>query len=127
MLHRQPVRIVRTRKAHNFTPEGARYVGRPTLWANAFERRGIGHARSVILYGSWLQGHLNPYILRRAGFNEDEIRALERWRRRLMPQLIQLRGFDLQHWCPLSSPWCHADTQLRLVNGPISVLERLAA
>jgi hypothetical protein len=124
----QPQRIQRTRRRANFTPAGARYVGRPSIYGNPFERRPrIGHARSVILYGSWVRGELTPHILSCAGFGEDEIIGLERWRRRLLPQLIHLRGFDLQCRCPLTSAWCHADFQLRLCNGPIHILERLAA
>ena len=128
MHNRPPVRLQRTRKRYNVTPIGAIYVGRPTLWGNPFsERPRIGHARGVILYRSWIAGDLSPYILHRAGFGHDEIVSLERWRKQLLNQLHRLRGHDLQCWCPLTSAWCHADTQLRLVNGPIEVLERLAA
>jgi hypothetical protein len=127
MLQRQPVRIVRTRKTFNVTPHGARYIGRPTLWANAFSRPGIGHAKSVILYDNWLQGHVNGPVLRRLCFTEDEINAMARWRARLMPRIVELRGFDLQDWCPKTSSWCHGNTLLRLANGPISALERTAA
>jgi hypothetical protein len=127
-LGRAPVRLQRTKRRANFTPTGARYVGRPTIHGNPFERRPrIGHARSVILYDAWLQNQLTSHILTCAGFGEDEIVSLARWRRQLMPQLIRLRGFDLQCWCALSSAWCHAETQLRICNGPLHELERLAA
>jgi len=123
-----PCRLHRTRRANATTPLGARYVGRGTINANPFERRPrIGHARSVILHRSWIHGDLTPYILSRCGFGEHEILALDRWRQRLMPRLIDLRGYDLQCWCPLTSMWCHAVTLLQICNGSISYLERLAA
>jgi hypothetical protein len=46
-----------------------------------------------------------------------EIEALQRWRARLLPRLQQLAGKDLQCWCPLTSPWCHADVLLNTANG----------
>jgi hypothetical protein len=107
---RMPVRLQRTRKRFNFTPQGARYVGRPTIHANPFERRrGIGHKRSVIFYDSWVSGKLTPYILTRMGFSDAEIAALNRWLARLIPTLPTLRGLDLQCWCALTCAWCHAD------------------
>lgn len=122
-----PQRLQRTRRKCAFTPAGAFYVGRATIYGNPFERRPrIGHARSVILYDAWIRGELTPHILSRAGFGEDEIVSLARWRRRLLPRLIQLRGHDLQCWCPLTSAWCHADTLIRICNGPLFFLEKLA-
>ena len=112
-----PRRLQRSRRAGAVTPRGAIYVGRPTRWGNPFERRNrIGHARSVILHASWLADDLTPYILSRAGFGEHEIAALYRWRKRLVVRLHHLRGADLECWCPLTSPWCHVDTLLRLAN-----------
>lgn len=116
-MSKRPIRLHRTRKAHACTPPGAVYVGRPTLWSNPFSGRPrIGHARSIILYRSWLAGDLSPRVLRCAGFSENEINSLGRWRQRLVVSLTQLRGRDLQCWCPLTSDWCHADTLLRAVN-----------
>lgn len=112
-----PVRLQRSRRAGAITPAGAVYVGRPTIWGNPFSQRGrIGHARSVILYGAWLAGELNDYILSRAGFGEHEIAALIRWRERLRVRLHHLRYFNLECWCPRTSPWCHADVLLRVCN-----------
>ncbi|WP_439539513.1 DUF4326 domain-containing protein [Sphingomonas sp.] len=113
-----PARLHRTRRRSNATPEGAIYVGRPTKWGNPFEKRPrIGHARSVILFRSWLAGELTNQILTRAGFDEHEIASLGRFRRRLLADIDQLRGRDLQCWCPPTSAWCHADVLLRLANG----------
>lgn len=117
LAFRSPRRLHRTRRRNSVTPPGAVYVGRPTLWGNPFGGRPrIGHARSVILYGAWLRGDLSPYILARAGFGDDEIEGLVRWRARLLPQLGKLAGRDLQCWCPLTSPWCHADVLLTAAN-----------
>jgi hypothetical protein len=115
-----PVRQHRVRGKNARTPPGARYVGRPTDYSNPFERRGkISHKRSVILYDGWVHGRLNDYILSRCGFGRDEIAALHRWRLRLLRSLVDLRGRDLQCWCPLTSAWCHANVLLRLVNDPL--------
>ncbi|WP_010545925.1 DUF4326 domain-containing protein [Sphingomonas elodea] len=117
LAQRQPVRLQRTRRRDARTPAGAVYVGRPTVWGNPFsDRPKIGHARSVILYRSWLDGDLSPRVLRAAAFDEPEINGLYRWRRRLIACLHQLRGRDLQCWCPLTSSWCHADALLRSAN-----------
>ncbi|WP_439539013.1 DUF4326 domain-containing protein [Sphingomonas sp.] len=113
-----PARLQRTRRRNVKTPPGAVYVGRPTLWGNPFaDRPRIGHARSVILYRSWVAGDLTGPILARAGFDEHEIASLFRWRRRLLARIDELRGRDLQCWCPSTSAWCHADTLLRIANG----------
>jgi hypothetical protein len=114
----EPRRLPRTRRKFAGTPPGAIYVGRPTLWANPFSGRPrIGHARSVILYRAWITGQLTPRILAAAGFGEDEQTSLLRWRNRLIPSLSHLAGKDLQCWCPLTSPWCHADVLIAHANG----------
>lgn len=113
-----PRRLHRTRRARNFLPAGAVYVGRPTIFGNPFERRArIGHKRSVILYDAWLRGIADRYVLARAGFSTAEIDALRRWRTLLVQALPTLRGRDLQCWCPLTSAWCHAMVLLRIANG----------
>lgn len=113
----RPRRLHRKRGRSAVTPPGALYVGRPTIWSNPFAgRKGIGHARSVILYRAWVEGHLTRYVLERAGFSAAEIDALARWRRRLIERLPELRGHDLQCWCPLTSAWCHADVQIDFAN-----------
>ncbi|QIG81883.1 DUF4326 domain-containing protein [Stakelama tenebrarum] len=114
----RPRRLQRTRRRNAFTPAGAIYVGRPTLWSNPFAGRPhIGHARSVILYRAWLADDLTPRILAAAGFGMDEIRTLARWRRRLLKALPRIAGKNLQCWCPTTSSWCHADVLLALANG----------
>lgn len=112
-----PARLQRTRRRNAVTPQGAVYVGRPTIWSNPFAGRPkIGHARSVILYRSWIAGDVTMNVLAAAGFSDDEIAGLQRWRIRLLAKLHEIRGRDLQCWCPLTSVWCHADALLRVAN-----------
>ena len=112
-----PKRLHRTRRRANFTPPGAIYVGRPTIWANPFAGRPrIGHKRSIILYDAWLSGQTDAHVLARAGLSEAETAALGRLRHRVLQALSSLRGADLQCWCPLTSAWCHADVLLRAAN-----------
>ncbi|WP_339345528.1 DUF4326 domain-containing protein [uncultured Sphingomonas sp.] len=112
-----PQRLHRTRRRANFTPTGAVYVGRPTIFSNPFERRPkIGQKRSVILHAAWLHGRLDPHVLACAGMSDAEIHALRRMRHDLVAAMPRLRGRDLQCWCPLTSDWCHADTLLRAAN-----------
>ena len=114
-----PKRLHRTRRRANFTPPGAIYVGRPTIWSNPFSGRPmIGHKRSVILYAEWLRGMVDNNVLRCAGFSEAERATLQRLQRRIVGGLATLRGHDLQCWCPLTSLWCHADILLRAANDP---------
>lgn len=106
----RPKRLHRTRRRNARVPKGAVYVGRPTIWGNPFQgRAGISHARSVILYRAWLADELTPRILACAGFGGHEAGALYRWRERLLAQLDNIAGRNLQCWCPLTSAWCHAD------------------
>lgn len=121
-----PRRLHRTRRKNRTTPPGAVYVGRPTIWGNPFERRTrISHARGVILYKAWLAGDCSHRVLNAAGFSRAEAEQLARWRQRLLDQLARLAGKDLQCWCPLTSPWCHADVLLRVANSADN--ERYAA
>lgn len=117
----RPKRLYRTRGRgpRSITPPTAVYVGRPTIWSNPFSGRPrIGHARGVILYRAWLSGQLSPRVLESAGFGEHEIASLSRWRLRLLKRLPEIRGRDLQCWCPLTSDWCHAEVLLALASQP---------
>jgi hypothetical protein len=99
---RKPVRIQRKRTKGWKMPEGAVYVGRPTMWGN--------HHRI---------GAPNPY-------NGDPMSAadavdnfryfIERVADPITFDLSELRGKDLACWCPLDQP-CHADVLLELANG----------
>lgn len=99
-------RVRRSRARGARLPEGAVYVGRPTMWGNPFMGRRWGHAKSVILHRHWLRGELGALTLERMGFCPAEIEALFRLRVRVLTGLHQLAGRDLACWCPLTSEWC---------------------
>lgn len=107
-------RIRRSRIKGKPLPEGAVYVGRPTLWGNPFTGRCSGHAKSVILHDHWLRGRVGALTLERMGFHPAEIDALERLRTRVLGNIHRLAGRDLACWCPLTSEWCHAETLLTM-------------
>ncbi|CAN5339595.1 DUF4326 domain-containing protein [soil metagenome] len=112
----RPQRVQRSRKRGSKTPDGVVYVGRPTVFGNPFPMDRFGHARSVRLYQLWIEHRLGARSLERLGFEPAEIDALTRWRARLDQRLPDLRGRDLQCWCPVSSRWCHANVLLELAN-----------
>ena len=83
-------------------PDGAVYVGRPTIWGNRNDYRIVGPALAVSL------------------FRRDVERGTAGWPgigQPLTIEMIQreLRGKDLACWCPLNHP-CHADVLLELAN-----------
>lgn len=112
----KPRRIQRPRKGGGALEEGARYVGRPTDFANPFDGRGFGHARAVRLHRRWLDNRLGDLSLEMLGFCPAEIETLHRLLARVLRRLPDLGGLNLQCWCPTSSRWCHADNLLRLAN-----------
>lgn len=109
-----PKRIQRKRTKGWRMPEGAVYVGRPTVWGNPF----IVEA---------------PTICSECGYQSDDgmtaEQAVQSYRHHLTyPQNLigytmptveaiqhELRGKDLACWCPLGQP-CHADVLLELAN-----------
>ena len=109
-------RITRKRGKAKPLPPGAIYVGKPTIWANPFQGRGWGHAKSVVLYRRWLSFELGTLSLERLGFSLVEIEALDRLRARVLARLGDLSGKDVACWCPPTSRWCHADTLLALAS-----------
>lgn len=121
-----PKRLTRSRKKGSKTPEGARYVGRPTLFGNPFTIDRFGHTRCVILHKAWLKGELGALTLENLGYCPKEIEALDRLRERVLTNLHQLDGVDLTCWCPQSSDWCHATTLLELAP-QYAEIEKVAA
>lgn len=113
---RLPRRLQRSRKRGAKIPPGAAWVGRPTINANPFHSKRFGHARSVLMYGDWLEGRLSDLDLERRGFCPAEIDALHRLRLRVLDRLPRLRRKDLVCWCPLTSRWCHADILIKHAN-----------
>lgn len=115
-ITRSPRRLQRSRGRGSRTPEGARYVGRPTIFGNPFRSDRFGHARSVKLHRAWLEGSIAALTLERLGFCPAEIDILFSRRARIFDRLPELAGVDLVCWCPVTSRWCHADTLLALAN-----------
>lgn len=113
-----PARLQRSRRKGSQIPEGAIYVGRPTLWGNPFRSDRFGHAKATILHARWLRGELSTLQLERLGFCAGECETLERRRTAVLREIHRLRAHDLVCWCPTSSRWCHADTLLAIANPP---------
>lgn len=90
-----PQRIQRKRTKGWRMPEGAVYVGRPTIYGNPFKSPPFGRKAAVDLY-------------RR---NIDHVGC----RQEKLEQIRELRGKDLACWCKLDVP-CHADILLELAN-----------
>lgn len=107
------MRIQRRRTSGWRMPEGAIYVGRPTLWGNPLQV-----SPSLSMGGRYRQNGREAINLRRAGqavamyenklraggldFSVEDVRA-------------QLRGRSLACWCLPDEP-CHADVLLRIAN-----------
>lgn len=97
-------------------PEGAVYVGRPSVWGNPFPVAKYGRNISVEYFRAFATGEIVP---------DDGMKDLRRAERRLYGTgpawviadmaSIFLRGLDLACWCPLDQP-CHADVLLELAN-----------
>lgn len=105
-----PVRIQRRRVKGWRMPEGAVYVGRPTIWGNLWQ---VGLARC----GCRSAGECNHNSFR----VETAAEAVELYRQWITQGTLRrqflhlLRGHDLCCWCPLDQP-CHADVLLELAN-----------
>ncbi|HEV6951921.1 MAG TPA: DUF4326 domain-containing protein [Promicromonospora sp.] len=123
-----PKRIQRKRTKGWRMPEGAVYVGRPTVYGNPFraewrgwhwvvvDNNGVEYEplndrsrfsaleKAVVLFEDDLLVWLGGRIENEPGLRE----AIER-----------LRGRDLVCWCSPDEP-CHADSLLRLANGGAS-------
>jgi hypothetical protein len=88
-----PQRIQRKRTKGWRMPEGAVYVGRPTMWGNPFFASVMGADRAVEYFRQWAEGQ------------GDYVRFARR----------ELAGKSLACWCPLDVP-CHADVLLEIAN-----------
>ena len=117
-----PQRIQRRRIKGWRMPEGAVYVGRPTVWGNPYV---------IVRSGKTAWDVCGPYstystlatFISRTGVEArtDAVRRL----RRLVAESrhpwgtdrvrAELAGRDLACWCPLDQP-CHADVLLELAN-----------
>jgi hypothetical protein len=100
-----PIRIQRRRAKGWKMPEGAVYVGRPTMWGNRWK---IGTHSNML--GRLIATNAEAVAVhRKLAWREDHHRA---WVRE------NLRGKDLVCWCSLSSD-CHADFLLQIANAPL--------
>lgn len=105
-------RIQRQRTKGWRMPEGAIYVGRPTVWGNQWRIEPVAGGWSV----DGPTGHEAVYETPHGAYAA----AVEHYRHatlRWVPgyALAALRGHDLVCWCPLDRP-CHADVLLELAN-----------
>jgi hypothetical protein len=96
-----PQRIQRKRTKGWRMPEGAVYVGRPSVWGNPY-RHG-GRDLQVRMFRQMIEGNIwsTP--------NRQTIKD-------------SLTGKDLACWCPLDQP-CHADVLLEIAN-PLPLSQR---
>lgn len=100
-----PRRIQRSRAKGWRMPPNTVYVGRPTVWQNPYGLPGTGALITEATRDECVRAHREMVA--------DECAALRR-----VPRYIQqLRGKNLACWCRLDQP-CHADTLLRVANGP---------
>ena len=107
-----PQRIQRKRTPGWRMPEGAVYVGRPTIFGNPFKGD-----RAVEVFERYLTGPGTFDVRIGSGTGVTMARVPAWWERaEVMKALPQLAGKDLACWCSLDEP-CHADILLRLANG----------
>ena len=83
-------------------PEGAVYVGRPTIFGNPF--RISADYDAIAMFKRWLEGA--------RGTGGGGLRRVT-----LLARLSELRGKDLACWCKEGAP-CHADILLEVANVP---------
>lgn len=111
-----PKRIQRKRTKGWRMPEGAVYVGRPTMFGNPFT--GLG---AVSCFRKWIElGDLSAYEVfskYRAAYPKLSISGsgAQLTGYGLLKIIGELRGKDLVCWCPPTRQ-CHADILLELAN-----------
>jgi len=111
-------RIQRKRVKGWRMPEGAVYVGRPSLWGNHFVVRRSGHAFDVARAAD---GQFVGQSTGEEAARDMAVRHFTQWLHSFDGALLrqwartELAGKDLACWCPLDQP-CHADILLDLAN-----------
>ena len=101
-----PIRVQLRRTRGWRMPPNTVKVDRATRWGNPFapgkdgplERRPPDAEGAVGFFEDMLR---SPELRAAAGYPTD---------------LSPLRGKNLACWCPLSTPWCHANVLLRMAN-----------
>lgn len=129
-----PKRIQRRRTKGWRMPEGAIYVGRPTIFGNPFravrstccpnwdvvDNNGVtylidhGRAHEVAYVTGRHEAVANTVRL----FNDELtywVGGRMSWDPEFAASVMDLRGRDLACWCPLDQP-CHADVLLEIAN-----------
>jgi hypothetical protein len=120
----RPKRIQRKRTKGWKIPEGAIYVGWPSVWGNPFNVTDkVPLALSLELFADLVRGFFSPAKLDH--LTDAEFRAVsdarQKWIRRhgaagaRWEAQTFLRGHDLACWCQLDQP-CHADVLLEIAN-----------
>lgn len=125
-----PERIQRRRTRGWRMPDGAVYVGRPTVWGNPWRPADVApewnltaeqraewaverYRRELEHWG--LLSDYSAYVSdARWSAISDDFR--DRGFSNMREATVVLAGVDLACWCPLSMP-CHADVLLELANG----------
>ncbi|MBF6277034.1 DUF4326 domain-containing protein [Nocardia nova] len=110
-----PERIQRRRTKGWRMPEGAVYVGRPTVYANPYKIQPAPGYRWGVRFtptGYWSAFCHSP--------EDAHAAAVHLYREVALPtisaeQIAALRGHDLACWCPAHLP-CHADVLIEVAN-----------
>jgi hypothetical protein len=98
-------------------PEGAVYVGRPSLWGNPFQLDRLSAHEYVVLHPDGTEmpegwGGLTHAAQYAVEMYREALRIFEPDEYDFWTPLI---GRDLACWCPLDQP-CHADVLLEVAN-----------
>lgn len=115
----RPKRIQRKRTKGWRMPEGAVYVGRPTIWGNPFVCDDPAKAVAAYRAKCKIGTHEFNLSIGPGGLTiaRDAHKNALHW---AFPEFARtyiytLRGKDLACWCALDAP-CHADVLLKLAN-----------
>ena len=117
-----PKRIQRRRTRGWTKPEGAVYVGRPSIYGNPFSVPLCGRERSIRAFREAVLCGFDPSMfhdLTNDQFHEM-YKSYRQWQARTGVNFIHfvredLRGKDLMCWCRLDEA-CHADVLLEIAN-----------
>jgi hypothetical protein len=116
----KPQRIRRSRAKGSKMPEGAVYVGRPTIFGNPFPVDVYGHEGAIDRFRRLMCGEMSMLEMSQSSTCHRADVSLVTVRRWILDDLSKLRGKDLACWCH-SDQKCHADTLLELANAPEKV------